>query len=316
MITGHLMTDLEGPELTSLEKDLLQHPQVGGVILFDRNYESKKQVSQLTKHIRQIAPECMIAVDQEGGRVQRFRHDFTSLPAFEEYGQAYQQDPNKAINWAQQMAFTMAKELQSVGVNLSFSPVLDLDLGMNEIIGSRAFNADPSIVVSLAGAFIKGMHQARMPATGKHFPGHGSVTADSHVTLPVDQRTFEVIYQQDMQPFIQLNSSLDAIMPAHILYEAVDSQPTCFSSYWLQTILRTQLQYQGVIFSDDLSMEGAAGMANPVDRAITALEAGCDMILVCNNQDASIEVLDGIEDYRNTRSAARLDDFRAKCQPL
>ncbi len=314
MAMGHVMLDLAGPEILQLEKELIEHPQVGGIILFSRNYENKKQLQELTKNIRKISSTCLIAVDQEGGRVQRFLTDFTQLPPFEEYGLLFEKNQNKALEAAQKMSYVMAKELQDVGVNMSFTPVLDLNLKINEIIGERSFHSDPNIVVKLAQAFISGMHQAGMPATGKHFPGHGSVKADSHLTLPVDDRDFDSIYQQDMQPFILLNEQLDAIMPAHILYEAVDKFSTCFSSFWLQDVLRSKINYQGVIFSDDLSMEGANLGADYKDRARLALDAGCDMILVCNNRDNAIRVLDEFENYANSESNRRLNEFCHKCK--
>lgn len=314
MTIGHVMLDLAGPDLSPVEKDIIRHPQVGGIILFSRNYETKKQLRELTKNIRKLSPDSLIAVDQEGGRVQRFLNDFTRLPAFEDYGVLYEKNQTQALETAQKMSFVMAKELQDVGVNMSFTPVLDLNLKINEIIGERSFHGDHNIVIKLAQAFIEGLHHAGMPATGKHFPGHGSVKADSHLTLPVDDRDFESIYQQDMQPFIQLHEQLDAIMPAHILYEAVDKYPTCFSNYWLQDVLRSKLNYRGVIFSDDLSMEGANLGSDYKDRARLALDAGCDMILVCNNQENAIRVLDEFENYSNNISTQRLKEFCNKCK--
>lgn len=314
MAMGHVMLDLAGPEILQLDKELIAHPQVGGIILFSRNYENKKQLRELTRNIRKISPDCLIAVDQEGGRVQRFLTDFTRLPAFEEYGLLYEKNQTQSLETAQKMSFVMAKELQDVGVNMSFTPVLDLNLKINDIIGERSFHSDLNIVIKVAQAFIEGMHHAGMPATGKHFPGHGSVKADSHLTLPIDNRDFETIYQQDMQPFIQLNEQLDAIMPAHILYEAVDNLPTCYSNYWLQEILRKKLNYQGVIFSDDLSMEGANLSSDYRDRARQALDAGCDMILVCNDRENAIGVLDGFENYSNAHSSQRLKEFCSKCK--
>lgn len=311
---GHIMLDLEGHSLSQLDKEILQHPQVGGIILFARNYESKKQLQSLTREIRKISPECLIAVDQEGGRVQRFVKDFTTLPSFEEYGLLFEKNPDAATSKAEEMAYVMARELQEAGVNISFTPVLDLDYKKSEVIGTRSFHADPIAVSKLANAFIDGMHQAGMPATGKHFPGHGAVAADSHLTLPIDERDYDSIYEQDMQPFLKLNNKLDAIMPAHILYQSVDHNPTCFSNVWLQDILRKQLDYQGVIFSDDLGMAGANFISDEKDRAKLALEAGCDMILICNNRNSAISILDETENYSNNISAKRLTEFNNKCK--
>ena len=306
------MLDLDGFDLSQIEKELLVHPQVGGVILFSRNYESKRQLRFLTKSIRQKMPDGLIAVDQEGGRVQRFRHEFVSLPAFKSYGHIYDKNPTESKKQAQEMAYTMARELIEVGVDMSFSPVLDVDRGYSEVIGDRSFHHDSNIVADLGRAFIQGMHRAGMPATGKHFPGHGAVRADSHKTLPVDQRHYEEIMHEDIQPFLNLNQVLDAVMPAHILYENVDSQPTCFSSFWLQKVLRATLKFEGVIFSDDLSMAGAEFVSDYVTRSEKALDAGCDMILVCNQQEQAIKVLEYLEKYTNFISERRLQNFRKK----
>lgn len=309
MAIGHVMLDLQDLFLSQQENEMLAHPQVGGVILFSRNYESKKQLGELIKAIRKKAPECLIAVDQEGGRVQRFREGFLTLPPFRVYGELYQQNKEEALNYAQTMAFTMARELKEVGVDMSFTPVLDIDYGKSKVIGDRSFSHQSEVVIDLGRAFIKGMHRAGMPATGKHFPGHGSVAADSHLTLPLDDRSYDCILQEDLQPFIKLQRELDAVMPAHILYEQVDCNPPCFSPFWLQEILRTKLNFSGVIFSDDLSMAGAGFVADYVERARKALAAGCDMILVCNHQSQAINVLADLEDYINPGSAARLSRF-------
>lgn len=309
MTIGHVMLDLHGVDLTSLEKELLRHPQVGGVILFSRNYDSKKQLRSLTKSIRSHAKDCLIAVDQEGGRVQHFKTDFCPLPSFRTYGNLYEMNSREAVMHAQKMAFEMAKELREVGVNLSFTPVLDIDIGRSQVIGDRSFHHNSDIVVKLGKAFINGMHRAGMPATGKHFPGHGYVAADSHMTLPVDDRQYDEIMNQDMVPFLKLNQELDGIMPAHILYKNVDSNSTCFSNFWLQDILRTQLNFNGVIFSDDLSMAGAEFVSDYEERAKKALAAGCDMVLICNQQEQAIRILDAIERYNNLESANRLKNF-------
>lgn len=312
MSMGHIMIDLDDVELSEIEKELLKHPQVGGIILFARNYESKKQLCNLTSSIRKIFPECLIAVDQEGGRVQRFKNEFTLLPSFSEYGKKYQLNPDEAKQEAQRMALVMATELLSCGVNVSFTPVLDLDYGLSEVIGSRSFHSNTEILIDLASSFIQGMHEAGMPATGKHFPGHGAVKADSHLTLPVDSRPFNTIYQEDLQPFLRLNTALDAIMPAHILYDKIDDNAACFSPFWLQEVLRNRLAFTGVIFSDDLSMGGAKVVGDHVQRTQQAFKAGCDMVLICNERAQAILVLDELENYENQMSQKRLQIFRAK----
>lgn len=311
-MAGHIMLDLHGLEIDQIEKEILKHPQVGGIILFSRNFESKKQLQALTKSIRKINETCLIAVDQEGGRVQRFRQGFTSLPSFRTYGELYEKDPTHACQEAEKMAYIMAQELIDVGVDLSFTPVLDIDQGVSEVIGDRSFYHEANVIIELARSFIKGMHAARMPATGKHFPGHGFVAADSHTSLPIDNRDFQTIYHQDMQPFIQLNNDLDAIMPAHISYKTVDQNPVCFSNYWLQEILRSKLNFSGVIFSDDLSMAGAQAMGDYAVRSKTALDSGCDMILICNHREQAIKVLDNLENYENDASEERLKTLRKR----
>jgi beta-N-acetylhexosaminidase len=234
----------------------------------------------------------LIAVDHEGGRVQRFREGFTRLPSMGMIGQLYDQSPAEGVQLAEVCGWLMAAELLAVGIDISFAPVLDLNKELNQVVGDRAFHRDPVRVSELAGALIHGMHQAGMAATGKHFPGHGSVSADSHIAMPVDSRELTEIIADDMQPFITLQSSLDAIMPAHILFPAVDKKAVGFSEYWLQSILRTQLQFKGVIFSDDLNMDGAGFAGDYPARAEAALTAGCDMVLICNNRAAAINILD------------------------
>jgi beta-N-acetylhexosaminidase len=310
MAIGHIMLDICGVELSSVEKEILRHPQVGGIILFSRNYESKTQLNYLTKDIHKLAPDCLIAVDQEGGRVQRFRLGFTALPSFKEYGERYAQNPSAAKQYAHQMAYTMAQELKSQGVDLSFSPVLDIDYGVSEVIGDRSFHRNHDIVTDLANAFIDGMHEAGMPATGKHFPGHGGVQADSHTSLPVDDRSYDTIFENDIQPFLKLAHKLGAIMPAHIVYENVDSYSAGFSSFWLRDVLRSRLNFSGVIFSDDLSMAGAECVGDYIQRANHAITAGCDMILICNQPEQAIRVLEELEHYENPESQHRLKRLR------
>ena len=297
MTLGPLMIDLVGVELTETERDMLQHPLVGGVILFSRNYESPEQVAALTSEIRALRePHLLISVDHEGGRVQRFRTGFTRLPPIGALGQQYLDNPKKTLKDTEIAAWLMAIELRTVGVDFSFAPVLDLNYGVSEIIGDRSFHRDPEIVASLAHAYIQGMKRAWMPAVGKHFPGHGAVEVDSHLGLPVDGRYLEDMWQADILPFRHLcKTELAGIMPAHIVYEKSDSLPAGFSPYWIKEVLREKLGFQGAVLSDDLSMEGAAIMGDPLARAEAALDAGCDMVLVCNNPDSAAQVIDGLK---------------------
>jgi len=293
---GALMLDIAGTTLSSEDCELLQTPQVGGVILFGRNIESARQVRDLTDHIRQIRPELLIAVDQEGGRVQRLREGFTRLPAMRQFGLLYAQDAALACQHAENCGWLMATEVLAVGIDLSFAPVLDLD-GVSQVIGDRSFHAEAHIVTALSLAFIRGMKRAGMATTGKHFPGHGSVLADSHVAMPVDHRSYAQIEQTDLQPFLQTLPSLDALMPAHVIYPEVDTQPAGFSAIWLQQILREQLGFDGVLFSDDLSMQAAHVAGGADARILAALDAGCDMGLVCNQRSAARQALDALQDY-------------------
>ncbi len=292
MPIGALMLDLDGLSLTSEECQLLTDKQIGGIILFSRNYQSPNQLSLLIAEIRNIRPEILIAVDHEGGRVQRFQEGFTRIPAMCCLGELYRQDPIEALLSARQLAWLLAAELLVMDIDLSFAPVLDLDHTLSQVIGDRAFSDDPEIVVKLGNAFIEGFHAAGMAATGKHFPGHGGVAGDSHTEIPVDSRNWLEIECADLVPFRQLAGSLDALMPAHVIYTEVDDRPAGFSAVWLKEILRGKLCFDGVIFSDDLSMEGASVAGGFAERAQAALTAGCDMVLVCNDRSGAIEVLE------------------------
>lgn len=294
MTIAPLMIDLEGCELTPEERELIEHPYVGSIILFTRNYENPRQVSALTQAIRQTKKKSiLIAVDQEGGRVQRFRAPLTELPPAAYFGECYAKSPSMAMTQAEKTGQCMASELRALGVDISFAPVLDLDWQVSEVIGNRAFHADSHVVSQLAGAFMQGMMQAGMPAVGKHFPGHGWVAGDSHTQLPVDDRPFETLWQHDIKPFATLMAKgLAAVMPAHVVYSACDSQPAGFSAFWLQQVLRNQLGFKGIIYSDDLSMAGAEIAGSFLDRAKAALTAGCDRLLICNHRAGVIEVLD------------------------
>ncbi|WP_432473272.1 beta-N-acetylhexosaminidase [Amphritea sp. HPY] len=292
-MSGALMLDVAGLTLTEEDKALLQDPVVGGLILFSRNYESPGQLAALVADIRACAPEILIAVDQEGGRVQRFRDGFVRLPPMASLGKLYLQDSAQALVAATELGWLMASELLAYGVDISFAPVLDLDFGVSEVIGDRAFSDRASIAVELSGAFIRGMREAGMASTGKHFPGHGWVAADSHLEIPVDERSLADIEALDMAVFARLmEQGLDAVMPAHVIYREVDSQPAGFSEFWMQGILRQKLSFNGVIFSDDLTMEGASVAGGYPERSAVALKAGCDMLLVCNNRKAALEVRD------------------------
>jgi len=292
------MLDLHGLRVDEEESTLLKHPLVGGIILFSRNYQSPEQLKLLIADIRRAKPEIIIAVDHEGGRVQRFREGFTKLPPMMSLEKAYADNKSEALILAKKIGWIIAVELISYDIDLSFAPVLDVEHGISEIIGDRAFGHDPEAVTELAEAFIDGFHSAGMSATGKHFPGHGGVAADSHIATPVDDRELDEILANDLMPFVSLSTKLDAIMPAHVIYEKVDQNPAGFSSFWLQDILRKQLKFEGVIFSDDLTMEGACSVGGYPERAEAALAAGCDMVLVCNNRKGALEVLD----YLDTKS--------------
>ena len=312
MTIGALMLDLQGTQLTEGEADTLRHPEVGGLILFSRNYDNPDQLRHLVHSIRSVRPDLIIAVDQEGGRVQRFRQGFTELPPMARLGQLYSNDPQHACSVAKELGWLMAAELRLYDIDISFAPVLDIDWKQSSIIGDRSFASEPQALIALASAFMEGMHEAGMAATGKHFPGHGWVVADSHLELPVDDRSELNIDSADLQPFKSLIAKgLDAIMPAHIVYSQVDMQPAGFSSYWLKEKLRKQLGFQGVIFSDDLTMEGASIAGSYPERCDKALEAGCDMVLVCNQPDAAIEVLNHLK-QKPTDVDLRVTSMRGK----
>ena len=308
MTHGPVMLDLAGPQLTPEDKQRLLHPATGGVILFSRNYESPAQVYRLVQEIHELRkPELLVAVDQEGGRVQRFRDGFTRLPPAACYGRVHARQARRGLHLAQEAGWLMASELRACGVDFSFAPVLDLDLGLSGVIGDRAFAADPDVVAVLSYAWAHGARDAGMASVGKHFPGHGGVREDSHLALPVDERALDVIWAQDIRPFRHLiDNGLEGIMPAHVIYRQVDEQPAGFSRRWLQSLLRDELNFQGVIFSDDLSMAAAHVAGSYADRAHLALEAGCDMILVCNNPAGADEVLDALGDYHDPVAQARL----------
>jgi len=302
------MLDVQGLELQPEERELLQHPAVGGVILFGRNYESPQQVAKLASDIHALRqPPLLIAVDQEGGRVQRFRDGFFRLPAVGVFAGLYDDNPRTALSLVQDAGWLMASEVLSVGVDLSFAPVLDLDLGVSAVIGDRAFHRDPEAVSELALAYQRGMHEAGMASVGKHFPGHGGVAVDSHHGLPEDERSLADLELQDLIPFARLaHNGMNSVMVAHVLYPQVDSQPAGFSRRWLTGILRDAMRFQGVIFSDDLSMGGAEWAGDYPQRAQLALEAGCDMVLVCNQPQHAVEVVESLTRYNDPAAQLRL----------
>ncbi len=308
MSHGPVMLDLRGPELLPEERELLRHPATGGVILFARNYESTDQLYRLVRSIHEVrTPPLIVAVDQEGGRVQRFRTGFSPLPPPRRYGELYDRDRDRALETARLAGWLMAAELRACGVDVSFAPVLDLDRGVSEVIGDRAFHGDPEAVAALARAWMQGTHDAGMAAVGKHFPGHGSVKADSHVDLPVDGRSVADIELEDLVPFERLvHLNLEGIMPAHVIYARADPKPAGFSAFWIRTVLRGRLGFQGVVFSDDLTMAAAAVAGGYADRARAALEAGCDMILVCQSPAGAAEVIYALEGDLDPVSQTRI----------
>lgn len=313
MTLGPVMLDIHGPALTAEDRELLVHPNVGGVILFSRNYESPEQLRHLTREIHALRrPELIIAVDQEGGRVQRFHEGFTPLPAAHLLGRHYDLARERGLQLAETCGWLMAAELRDAGVDLSFAPVLDLDLGLSEVIGDRAFHRDPEIVARLAGRFAAGMRHAGMAPVGKHFPGHGGVIADSHHALPEDRRPYADLLD-DMRPYdVLVSEGLAGVMAAHVVYARLDRMPAGFSRWWLGTELRIRLRFQGAIFSDDLSMAGAAVAGSPAERALLALEAGCDVVLVCNDRAAAIAVVEALGDWCEPAKQLRLARLRGR----
>jgi beta-N-acetylhexosaminidase len=303
---GPVMLDVAGLTLTQHEREVINHPNTGAVIFFARNYESPEQITALVNSIRAARQgDILIAVDQEGGRVQRFRNGFTRLPTASCY--AHAPELAEAAGWL------MAAELRAVGVDFSFAPVLDVDCGISQVIGDRSFSTDCTDAAQLASAFRKGMNSAGMAATGKHFPGHGAVAADSHLASPIDDRDFDTIMAKDVLPFKQLiDEGLEAIMPAHVVYSKVDVNPAGFSAFWIQQVLRQQLNFNGTVFSDDLSMEGAVFAGGFVERALRAQQAGCDMLLVCNNPEAAEQVLESLPISQNPLREQRLKAMQGR----
>ncbi|MCS3903922.1 beta-N-acetylhexosaminidase [Methylohalomonas lacus] len=317
MALGPVMLDLRGSRIEADEYELLRHPATGGVILFARNFESVAQLEALVHEIHDLRePHLLVAVDHEGGRVQRFHGEFTRLPPCGLFGRVYDRGKEHGLALADRAGWLMAAELRGVGIDFSFAPVLDIDKGVSEVIGDRAFHRDVDSVMQLARRYMDGMLRAGMAAVGKHFPGHGSVAADSHHELPVDERRFEDILMEDLRVFRYLiDNHLAAIMPAHVVYPLVDDRPAGFSRVWLQDVLREQLGFQGAIFSDDLGMSGAAVAGDMAARADAALAAGCDMLLVCNNQAGAAAVLEHVKTAPPPATQARLMRMQGRRAP-
>lgn len=311
------MVGIAGSELEQVEREVLRHPCVGGVILFARNYRNRGQLRALCDAIHSLRrPPLLIAVDHEGGRVQRFRDGFTALPAAAQYGNLHDRNQEDGCRAARAGGWVMAIELRAAGVDFSFAPVLDLGRGLSTVIGDRAFHHEPDAVTALARAFLAGMRDAGVGGIGKHFPGHGSVGADSHVALPVDGRSYEDVRSSDLVPFVRLAASdLAGIMPAHVVFECLDVRPAGYSRRWIGDVLRGELGFQGIVFSDDLDMAAAATGGDHVDRAHAALEAGCDVVLVCNDWSGAIAVVEGLPIETDPVRAARLARMHGRGAP-
>ncbi len=303
---GPVVIDVEGTALTERERDRLRHPLVGMVILFGRNFESPRQLAELTAEIHALRdPPLLIAVDHEGGRVQRFRKGFTHLPAMAELGKLWDDDVMTASRTAVSAGFVLAAELRAQGVDFSFTPVLDLDWGRSSVIGDRSLHGDPRVVAMLANHLCHGLLLAGMANCGKHFPGHGWPEADSHVAIPRDERKRADILASDAAPYRWLGAALTSVMPAHVIYDTVDPLPATFSRRWIETTLRGDLGFTGIVFSDDLSMEGARVAGGLLESAQAAIDAGCDMILVCNDSASADRVLEGLQWKRTTQFSTR-----------
>jgi len=318
MSLGPVMLDIDGLALSPADRDLLREPSVGGVILFARNFESVEQVTELVTGIRALrSPPLLVGVDHEGGRVQRFRDGFTPIPAMRRIGDEYDRDRESGLAIARQAGWMVASELRAIGIDLSFGPCVDLNWGVSEIIGDRAFHRKPDAVSDLADAFSRGLQSAGMAAVAKHFPGHGAVIADSHLKLPLDRREYGVILD-DMRPYEHLigTGAIAAVMVAHIVYSQVDTHAAGFSEYWIQRELRSRLGFGGAVFCDDLSMQATRDYGSMPDCANMALLAGCDMILSCNDRAAAERTVAALNDYSNPLSLVRLARLHGTTQPL
>lgn len=308
MSLGPVMLDIDGVSLSPADRDLLCEPGVGGVILFTRNYESPAQVADLVAEIRALrSPSLLIAVDHEGGRVQRFREGFSDIPPMRSIGHEYDRNPRQALDIARKTGWLIASELRAAHIDLCFAPCVDLDWRVSDVIGDRSFHAKPDAVAELAGAFCRGLTSAGMSAVAKHFPGHGAVVADSHLKLPVDRREYGNLLD-DMRPFESLanNGLIAGVMIAHIVYREMDATPAGFSPFWIQRELRSRLGFGGAVFCDDLSMKATSEYGSMRERVSLALDAGCDMVLVCNDRGAALQAVDALNDYSNPLSLVRL----------
>ena len=308
MSLGPLMLDFEGPALTPADRDILREPAVGGVILFTRNYASPAQITDLVAELRALrSPPLLVAVDHEGGRVQRFREGFTAIPPMRSIGREYDRDADAANALARRAGWLIAAELRASGIDLCFAPCVDLDWGVSDVIGNRAFHPDPDAVADMAAAFCRGLRSAGMAAVAKHFPGHGAVVADSHQTLPFDRRDYGAVLD-DMRPYERLVSGglLAGVMTSHIVYGEMDSLPASFSAYWIRDELRGRIGFDGAVFSDDLSMQATRDFGSMPERARRALDAGCDMVIVCNDRSAAKRTVAELNDYSNPISLVRL----------
>jgi len=293
-----LITDLQGTEITPEERQWLTSPHLGGLIFFTRNFQSKDQITRLIAEVKAINPSLLMTIDHEGGRVQRFREGFTQVPSMQKIGQLAISNLAAAKECAEAAGVVLGYELQQIGVDLTYAPVLDFDYGHNEVIGERSFGSTPELVTTLGEKLIDGLRSLKMAVVAKHFPGHGWVKGDSHLVSPVDERPLEEIKRADMQPFVKLLDKINWMMPAHIVFENVASDPVGYSPFWLQEFLRGELNFDGPIVSDDLSMEGAAIKGSYSDRANAAIAAGCNILLACNSSQASIELLDWMESHQ------------------
>jgi beta-N-acetylhexosaminidase len=313
MTLGPLLIDVQGTALTAEDRDLLAHPLVGGCILFTRNFASIEQLEQLVSDIRAVrSPPVLVTIDHEGGRVQRFRKDFTVLPSMRTIGREYDLDQAAGKRLARQCGWLLAAELRAVAIDLSFAPVVDLDYGVSSVIGDRAFHRDPRAVAELALAFMNGMREAGMASTIKHFPGHGAVVPDSHVAMPVDRRPLADM-DDDLYPYQRLiDNGVASVMAAHVVYADVDPLPAGFSRKWLQEELRGRMGFTGAIFSDDLSMAGASIVGDMPERVRAALAAGCDMVPVCNNRQGVLQVIDSVRQSADPSSQLRLARLRGE----
>ena len=303
---GRLMTSLEGTSLTFEDKKLLSNKHVGGIILFSQNFESQLQIQSLCSEIKAVKENIIIAVDQEGGRVQRFKNEFTALPSMQDLGNYAIKKNNMGI--CHEIGWLMASELTASGIDISFAPVLDVDRETSSIIGNRAFSNDPNLVSKLAEQLINGMNEAGMKATGKHFPGHGGIFEDSHISEPVDIRSYEELLEIDLKPFIELKNNLGALMTAHITFPKVDDICVSYSDIWIKKILKEKLAFEGTVLSDDLSMKGA-GDFSMGKKAMKSIKAGCDMVLVCNDYDGTMDVIDAFE-KNDVQTSAKIKDLK------